>query len=104
MPHVLITGAGGRVVISAWRNEDGMVVSINDTGAGFDQSDLDLVLSPFGRVDKPMVRTVDGTGLGLPIVKNLIELYGGEFTLQSVVGEGTTATLCFPPERLSAVD
>jgi PAS domain S-box-containing protein len=100
---IKFTSAGGRVMISAWCNEDGMSVSINDTGAGFDQSDLDLVLSPFGRVDKPMVRTVDGTGLGLPIVKNLIELHGGEFTLQSVLGEGTTATLCFPPERLSAV-
>jgi PAS domain S-box-containing protein len=101
---IKFTDTGGRVIISALRNEDGLIVAITDTGAGFDQSDLDLVLAPFGRVDKPMVRTVDGTGLGLPIVKNLIELHGGTFTLQSVPGEGTTATLCFPPERLSDVD
>ncbi len=101
---IKFTGPGGRITISAERGAEGLTISVSDSGAGFDQSDLELVLQPFGRVDKPMVRTVDGTGLGLPIVKTLIEHHGGTFDLRSRPGEGTQAILHFPESRLSVVD
>ena len=98
---IKFTGAGGRVTIAADQGEDGGIsIIVQDTGTGFDQADLDLVLSPFGRIDRPMVRTVDGSGLGLPIVKNLIELHGGTIELASQLGEGTAARLHFPPDRV----
>lgn len=97
---VKFTASGGRVTVSAEREDAGLVIHIADTGSGFEPGDLELVLQPFGRVDQPTVRTVDGTGLGLPIVKSLIESHGGLLHLVSEPGEGTDAMLRFPPERL----
>lgn len=57
-------------------------------------------MEPFHQVDNSHTRRYAGTGLGLPLVKSLVELQGGRFVLSSVLGRGTTATVLFPPSRL----
>ena len=58
------------------------------------------VLTPFGQVESALARRHDGTGLGLPLAKCLVELHGGELDLQSREGEGTTVTVRLPAKRI----
>lgn len=91
----------GRVVVRAERDpEGGIVLSVEDNGAGMSPEDVERVISPFVRLSNPMVRAHDGTGLGLPLVKALVELHGGTFILTSAVDEGTTARAAFPKSRI----
>ena len=57
-------------------------------------------LEPFGQVESALTRNHDGTGLGLPIALHLVELHGGQLTLASRKGHGTTVSVLIPPERL----
>ncbi len=98
---VKFTPEGGHVVINGERREDGKVtLSITDTGIGIAAQDMEKVLTPFGQVDSAFSRRHEGTGLGLPLVKAMIELHDGTLTLRSEVGVGTTAILTFPAERV----
>jgi signal transduction histidine kinase len=98
---VKFTPEGGHVVINGERRQDGKVtLSITDTGIGIAAQDMEKVLTPFGQVDSAFSRRHEGTGLGLPLVKAMIELHDGTLTLRSEVGVGTTAILTFPAERV----
>ena len=62
--------------------------------------DIPKALAPFSQIDSALNRKYEGTGLGLPLTKSLIELHGGSLDLQSEVGVGTTVTVRFPAERI----
>ena len=102
---VKFTPEGGKIEIRVSRPENGgLCVSVADTGIGISEEDFDRVLSPFGQVESAYSGTYEGTGLGLPITKALIELHGGTLTLESTVGVGTTIALSFPKERVLEPD
>jgi two-component system cell cycle sensor histidine kinase PleC len=67
-----------------------------------DPSEIPVALSPFGQVDQGLARRHEGTGLGLPLVRRMIELHQGELSLTSARGKGTTAILHFPANRIVA--
>ncbi|MDA0655365.1 MAG: ATP-binding protein [Proteobacteria bacterium] len=91
------TPRGGQVTIAALDSEDGFnVLTISDTGVGMDPDDFELVLAPFTQKMGVETASEGGTGLGLPIVKSLIELHGGSILLQSKLNEGTQVSLFFP--------
>jgi signal transduction histidine kinase len=90
---VKYTPEGGRVVLSARRREDGVEVSVADTGVGIAESDQDRVFESFERGGSGRQ---SGAGLGLSLVKRLIELHGGRVMLQSTAGEGTHVTCVIP--------
>lgn len=95
------TPRGGRVSIDVESREDGrVVVRISDTGIGIAKVDFPKVLMPFGQVENPFNTKYPGTGLGLPLVKAMIELHDGELGLESEVGVGTTISLRFPVESV----
>ncbi len=75
-----------------------IIVRISDTGVGIEPEDLMMVLEPFGQARANSQVAHEGTGLGLPIAKSLIEAHGGRLELESQVGTGTTVTLVFPNE------
>ncbi len=79
----------------------GLCISITDTGIGLTESELEKALAPFGQVDTEHNRDGSGTGLGLTLVKSLIELHGGSFDMVSQKNIGTTATITFPKKRVS---
>jgi signal transduction histidine kinase len=62
--------------------------------------DLEQALTPFGQVESDIAREQEGTGLGLPLSKHLVELHGGSLTIESKPGAGTTVRATFPAERL----
>jgi PAS domain S-box-containing protein len=78
-------------------------LSVTDTGMGMNDEELEKALSPFGQVDTDLNRSKSGTGLGLTLVKSLIELHGGALEMVSQKGIGTTATLIFPAKRVAQV-
>ncbi len=73
---------------------------MRDTGVGIAADDQDRVFQNFGQGRHDVVTADKGTGLGLPIVKGLIEAHGGTVTLESAIGEGTTVTATLPRERI----
>ncbi|MBM3571098.1 MAG: hypothetical protein FJX52_01870 [Alphaproteobacteria bacterium] len=74
-------------------------IGLSDNGIGIRRADLARVLEPFQQVATSLTRSHEGTGLGLPITKSLVELHGGQLEIDSTIGMGTTVTLKFPPER-----
>jgi len=98
---VKFTDSGGVVTLRARCNTDsGHVFQIVDTGIGMVPEDVAKALSKFGQVDGDLDRQHEGTGLGLPLAKALVELHGGALEIQSEKGVGTTVTLYFPVERI----
>lgn len=76
-------------------------ISVTDTGKGLDEKELEKALSAFGQLETEHSRNKSGTGLGLTLVKSLIELHGGELEFISQKGIGTTVTLIFPAKRVT---
>jgi two-component system cell cycle sensor histidine kinase PleC len=98
---IKFTPPGGSVTIKVgWSDDRGQFFSISDTGQGIPENEIAVVMSSFGRGTLAQKTAEEGTGLGLPIVKGLVDLHGGTFTLQSRVREGTEVTVAFPPERV----
>ncbi len=92
---------GGEVSISMFIDDRrDMCFVITDRGIGIGPEDLTQVMEPFHQVGETLTRSHEGTGLGLHIVKSLVELHDGTITLESTVGEGTTVYLKFPKERV----
>lgn len=98
---IKFTPAGGQIrVYGALDHAAGLRITVADTGIGIAAEDLERVLQPFVQVDSSFARQHHGTGLGLPAVKAIMELHGGRIELHSRLGEGTEATVIFPPDRL----
>ena len=98
---VKFTPAGGQVTVRVTLPEEGgLKIAVSDTGIGIAAHDLAKALQPFGQIDSRMTRKYQGTGLGLPLTKAMIEMHGGSLELDSVVGRGTTASLFLPASRL----
>ncbi len=83
-------------------NGGSLNIVISDNGAGMTEEDIPKALAEFGQVDDATVKAHEGTGLGLPLVKYLVEMHNGTFDLQSEKGRGTTVTVEFPAERVIA--
>ena len=100
---VKFTPPDGRVVVSTGIDADGgFRIAVADTGIGMAREQIEIALAPFGQVDGALDRKHQGTGLGLPLAKSLIELHDGRLDIESTPGTGTTVTVHFPPERLVA--
>ncbi len=98
---VKFTPAGGKVTLRTWSStENGYVFQIIDTGIGIALEDIPKALAPFQQIDGALNREYEGTGLGLPLTKALVEMHGGSLDLQSEVGVGTTVTVRLPAERI----
>lgn len=87
---------GGTVEVGLEQVEDGVRISVSDSGEGVSADHLERLFERFYRVDKARSREIGGTGLGLAITKHLARLHGGEVTVTSTVGEGTTFTVELP--------
>ena len=98
---VKFTPPGGRTSLTASLTADGALrLQVADTGIGIAATDLRRVMEPFQQVENVHARRYPGTGLGLPLVKSLVELHGGSFTLESELGKGSIATITLPAFRL----
>ncbi len=95
------TPRGGRIIITVGHTSDGgQFVTISDTGPGIPKDEIPRVLQAFGQGSLAHQTAEGGTGLGLPIVQNLISLHGGTFDLQSELRKGTEVTVTLPRQRV----
>ncbi len=83
-----------------WTASGGQYMSVKDTGSGIPEEEIPIVLASFGQGSNSIKSAEQGTGLGLPIAKNLIDVHGGTFTLKSKLRIGTEVIVTFPPERV----
>jgi PAS domain S-box-containing protein len=99
---VKFTPDGGSVTTRVERVAEGLSISVTDNGIGMSPEQIEVAMSPFGQIDSKVARQHKGTGLGLPISKQLVELHGGKLTVRSAPGEGTTMIATFPQYRLAS--
>lgn len=91
------TPRGGQVEVVAGKMTDGMFcLDVTDTGIGIQQEELDRIFEKFYRVRGDETRMIVGTGLGLPIVRSVVEAYGGAIDVKSSPGRGSTFTVTLP--------
>ena len=93
---------GGQVIVATTATEEGeVVIRIRDTGAGMSDTDIKAALEPFRQLST-LRQTTDGTGLGLPLTKALVEANEASFSIRSRVNQGTLVEVAFPPARVLA--
>ncbi|MDV2583368.1 ATP-binding protein [Alkalibacillus haloalkaliphilus] len=84
----------GRIVISAYETEDGLTISVQDTGSGISADQLEYIFNPFQQADPP--HTISGTGMGLSITKRLVDLHEGTLSVESQPKQGSTFYITLP--------
>ncbi len=98
---IKFTPEGGSITVDGSMNPDGtMKLVVTDTGIGIAKEHIDTVLAPFGQIESALSRKHQGTGLGLPLTKALVELHDGTLTIASEVGVGTAVTITLPANRI----
>ena len=91
---------GGILTLRAWIDEtQRFALRISDQGIGMTAEEVEKAMLPFVQLDSSLSRSHAGTGLGLPLVKTLVELHGGELSISSELGKGTDIVIFFPAER-----
>jgi len=86
----------GRIILSGDQRGDQLVISVEDTGIGIGPDHIERIFEPFWQVEQKATRRAGGTGLGLTVTRRLALLLGGDVTVKSTPGEGTTFTICLP--------
>jgi two-component system, cell cycle sensor histidine kinase PleC len=97
---IKFTPSGGAVTVRAASGPDGLSLTVADSGCGIHPDDLDKVFETFAQARHTGAAAERGTGLGLPIVRGLMRAHGGDASIASEQGKGTTVTLTLPATRL----
>jgi len=93
---VKFTPKGGRISVTCKRTRDGICLAIEDSGIGMEPDDIEIVVKPFHRLRSALDGQHQGTGLGLPFAKAIVEQHGGLLTIYSASGEGTRIEILLP--------
>ena len=86
----------GQIILSAKRNGEEVVISVSDTGIGIREKDIERLFEAFSQLEDAKTKRHEGTGLGLMITKNLVDLLGGRVTVRSEFGKGTAFNVYLP--------
>jgi signal transduction histidine kinase len=97
---VKFTPEGGRVDVQAVLEDAVVKISVSDTGAGIAPEDQKKIFEAFSQVGTDLARKHEGTGLGLTLTRRFVELHGGEMSVVSAVGKGSTFTFTLPVKQI----
>lgn len=93
---VKFTPEGGKVTLRAFSEKNAAVIQVKDTGIGIPEHLIPQLFQKFHQLDRGYSRQYQGTGLGLALTKQLVELHGGWITVESTIGIGSVFTVCLP--------
>lgn len=99
---IKFTPSGGKIEVTAVEEGGGIALRVRDTGIGMDADDIPKAFEPFRQIDNRFIRKYQGTGLGLSLVKAMVEAHSGSIGIESAPGAGTTVTIRFPAARVVA--
>ena len=97
---IKFTTSGGSIFVNIYDGEEYITISIEDTGIGIPEGKIDLIFDRFRQVDKSFTRDYEGSGIGLSLVKSLVEMQGGTIAVASKYGVGTKFIIKFPVKVL----
>ncbi|HTY66931.1 MAG TPA: hybrid sensor histidine kinase/response regulator [Alphaproteobacteria bacterium] len=97
---IKFTPSGGKVDVAAAEEDGGLAIQVRDTGIGMKAEDIPKAFEPFRQIDNRFIRKYQGTGLGLSLVKAMVEAHSGTIAVHSAPGAGTTVTIRFPASRV----
>ena len=101
---IKFTPSDGEVILRIWREDKIVIFEVEDTGIGISQQQIPLLFEKFQQLESSRKRIHGGTGLGLALTKQLVELHGGTIEVESVVGEGSLFRVCLPNQiRLNPI-
>ena len=86
----------GRIEMTMRRDAPNVSLTVTDTGVGIPEAELPRIFERFHRIEGPHGRTYEGTGIGLALVQELVRQHGGEISVHSRIGQGTTFTVTIP--------
>jgi signal transduction histidine kinase len=98
---IKFTKPGGDISVNMYDKGENIIISIKDTGMGIPMEKLDIIFDRFRQVDRSLTRKQEGSGIGLSIVKSLVELHGGRISVLSEYGKGTEFIIVFPVSVIS---
>jgi len=98
---IKFTKPNGNITVNMYDKGENILISIKDTGIGIPSDKLDIIFDRFRQVDRSLTRNQEGSGIGLSIVKSLVELHKGTISVQSEYGKGTEFIIMFPVTALS---
>ncbi|MEA3506996.1 MAG: ATP-binding protein, partial [Elusimicrobiota bacterium] len=96
---VKFTGTGGTIEISSYRDGDNMKTSIKDSGIGMNENIKEKVFEGFTQAQDPLIRDNDGLGIGLTLVKYIVESHDGDIYIKSKSGQGTEVVFSLPDKN-----
>ncbi|MBM7615748.1 PAS domain-containing sensor histidine kinase [Alkaliphilus hydrothermalis] len=97
---IKFTPKGGKITVNIRDNGDEVLIHIRDTGIGIPQEKLDIIFERFMQIDKSFTRSHEGSGIGLSLVKSLVEMHKGSIKVESEYGKGSEFIICFPVNLL----
>ena len=101
---IKFTPSGGQITLSAARQDESVLISVADTGVGIAEDQLANVFSRFWQADTSSQRKHQGAGIGLALVKELVEAHGGTVDVQSMQGQGTTMRVLLPLKSVEEIE
>ena len=98
---IKFTKYGGKIMVNFYDKGNNILIIIKDTGIGIPKNKLHMIFERFGQVDKSLARNHEGSGIGLSLVKSIVEMWGGNISIESEYGKGSTFTIEIPVTVLS---
>lgn len=93
---IKFTNQGGKILVSLWDAGESVIISVKDTGIGIPEDKLDIIFDRFGQVDKTLSRNREGSGIGLSLVKSIVNMHEGSIRVNSKFGEGSDFIIELP--------
>ncbi|MGV8980179.1 ATP-binding protein [Clostridium sp.] len=98
---IKFSNVGGEILVDIKDKNEFVQISVKDDGIGIEANQLDIIFDRFKQVDKSLSRNAEGTGIGLSLVKSIVELHGGSIYVESVFGKGSKFTVMLPSRNVS---
>lgn len=93
---IKFTAEGDQILVNVMDREDKILISVKDTGTGIPEDKIGIIFDRFGQADKTLTRNREGSGIGLSLVKSLVDMHGGIINVNSVFGEGSEFVIELP--------